>query len=58
MAQDVIITEMDCGTTEGISRGTDYRIGRNHIEPLRDRIVGRVALEDQRDYENNLIVLP
>ncbi|HEY1213380.1 MAG TPA: DNA-directed RNA polymerase subunit beta', partial [Bryobacteraceae bacterium] len=26
------------------------------IEPLRDRIVGRVALEDQRDYENNVIV--
>ena len=23
---------------------------------MRDRIVGRVALEDQRDYENNLIV--
>src|SRR5207302_1620088 len=26
------------------------------IEPLRDRIVGRVALEDQRDFEGNLIV--
>jgi len=26
------------------------------IEPLRDRIVGRVALENQRDYENNVIV--
>ena len=26
------------------------------IEPLRDRIVGRVALEDQRDYEGNVIV--
>jgi hypothetical protein len=26
------------------------------IEPLRDRIVGRVALEDQRDYEGNVLV--
>src|SRR6202166_1931683 len=26
------------------------------IEPLRDRIVGRVALEDQRDFEGNVIV--
>jgi DNA-directed RNA polymerase subunit beta' len=26
------------------------------IEPLRDRIVGRVALEDQKDYEGNIIV--
>ena len=26
------------------------------IEPLRDRIVGRVALEDQKDYEGNVIV--
>src|SRR5260370_12942303 len=26
------------------------------VEPLRDRIVGRVALEDQFDYEGNLIV--
>src|SRR5258708_33117754 len=26
------------------------------MEPLRDRIVGRVALEDQFDYEGNLIV--
>ena len=26
------------------------------LNRLRDRIVGRVALEDQRDYENNVIV--
>jgi len=26
------------------------------VEPLRDRIVGRVALEDQKDYEGNVIV--
>ena len=55
VAQDVIITENDCGTTEGIIVEPIIESGEI-IEALRDRIVGRVALEDQRDYENNLIV--
>src|ERR1700744_3159853 len=55
VAQDVIITEDDCGTTEGIIVEPIIESGEI-IEPLRDRIVGRVALEDQRDYENNIIV--
>ena len=55
MAQDVIISENDCGTTEGIYVEPIIESGEI-IEPLRDRIVGRVALEDQRDYEGNVIV--
>jgi len=55
VAQDVIITEQDCGTTEGIVVEPIIESGEI-IEPLRDRIVGRVALEDQRDYEGNVIV--
>jgi DNA-directed RNA polymerase subunit beta' len=55
VAQDVIITENDCGTTEGIIVEPIIESGEI-IEPLRDRIVGRVALEDQRDYEGNVIV--
>ncbi len=55
VAQDVIITEDDCGTTDGIYVEPIVESGEI-IEPLRDRIVGRVALEDQRDYENNVIV--
>ena len=55
VAQDVIITETDCGTTEGIFVEPIIESGEI-IEPLRDRIVGRVALEDQRDYEGNVIV--
>src|SRR5215469_9079867 len=55
VAQDVIITEDDCGTTEGIVVEPIIESGEI-IEPLRDRIVGRVALEDQRDYEGNVIV--
>ncbi|HTU45581.1 MAG TPA: DNA-directed RNA polymerase subunit beta' [Bryobacteraceae bacterium] len=55
VAQDVIITEDDCGTADGIYVEPIIESGEI-IEPLRDRIVGRVALEDQRDYENSVIV--
>jgi DNA-directed RNA polymerase subunit beta' len=55
VAQDVIISEMDCGTTEGIYVEPIIESGEI-IEPLRDRIVGRVAQEDQRDFEGNVIV--
>ena len=55
VAQDVIVTESDCGTSDGIYVEPIIESGEI-IEPLRDRIVGRVALEDQLDYEGNLIV--
>src|ERR1700724_37702 len=55
VAQDVIVTEDDCGTADGIYVEPIIESGEI-IEPLRDRIVGRVALEDQLDYEGNLIV--
>ncbi len=55
VAQDVIVTEVDCGTGEGIFVEPIIESGEI-IEPLRDRIVGRVALEDQKDYEGNVIV--
>src|SRR6266567_711709 len=55
VAQDVIISENDCGTTEGIYVEPIIESGEI-IEALRDRIVGRVALEDQKDYEGNVIV--
>ncbi|MGE5489059.1 MAG: DNA-directed RNA polymerase subunit beta' [bacterium] len=54
VAQDVIVTEDDCGTTNGIYVESIVESGEI-IEPLRDRIVGRVALEDLYDYEGNLI---
>jgi DNA-directed RNA polymerase subunit beta' len=55
VAQDVIVTECDCGTEDGIYVEPIIESGEI-IEPLRDRIVGRVALEDQLDYETNVIV--
>jgi DNA-directed RNA polymerase subunit beta' len=55
VAQDVIVTEHDCGTADGIYVEPIVESGEI-IESLRDRIVGRVALEDQYDYEGNIIV--
>ncbi len=55
VAQDVIITHADCGTNEGIYVEPIVESGEV-IEPLRDRIVGRVSLEEIRDYEGGLIV--
>ena len=42
VAQDVIITEIDCGTIDGIYV-TAIMEGGDILEPLRDRIVGRVS---------------
>ncbi len=48
VAQDVIVTSDDCGTIEGIHVGSIVESGEI-IEPLRDRIVGRVVLDDVKD---------
>src|SRR5216117_2274021 len=44
VAQDVIISEIDCGTLDGIEARAIVESGEI-IEPLRDRIVGRTTLE-------------
>ncbi|HEV8483145.1 MAG TPA: DNA-directed RNA polymerase subunit beta' [Blastocatellia bacterium] len=48
VAQDMIISEPDCGTAKGIW-ATAIVEGGEEIESLRDRIIGRVALDDVRD---------
>ena len=55
VAQDVIISEYDCGTVDGIYVAGIVEAGEI-IEPLRDRIVGRVSLEKIKDYDGNVIV--
>ena len=48
VAQDIIISELDCGTLDGIVSKAIVESGEI-IEPLRDRIIGRVVLEDVND---------
>ncbi|HEY2828965.1 MAG TPA: DNA-directed RNA polymerase subunit beta', partial [Thermoanaerobaculia bacterium] len=48
VAQDVIVTEEDCQTFDGIVV-TSIMEGGDILEPLRDRVVGRVSQEDVYD---------
>ena len=45
VAQDLVVTEEDCGTTEGLNMNPIIE-GGDVIEPLRDRILGRVLATD------------
>ncbi len=45
VAQDVIISEGDCGTLDGIEARAIVDSGGEIVERLSDRIIGRVALE-------------
>jgi DNA-directed RNA polymerase subunit beta' len=56
VAQDMVITEVDCGTLDGIWMSPLVE-GGEIIEPLGDRILGRVVLEDVKDpYTNEILV--
>jgi DNA-directed RNA polymerase subunit beta' len=48
VAQDVTITEEDCGTILGLEMSA-LKEGEDIIEPLRERIVGCVALDEVMD---------
>src|SRR5438128_2473446 len=48
VAQDAVISEFDCGTLDGI-RVAKLEEGGEVIQPLGDRILGRVVLEDVID---------
>jgi len=48
VAQDCIITELDCGTNRGLTVGAVVD-GGEVLEPLGDRILGRTACDDVLD---------
>ena len=56
VAQDVIVSEQDCGTLRGVYAEAIIRNGEE-VESLRDRIVGCTSLDDIIDpIEGNVIV--
>ena len=55
VAQDVVISELDCGTAQGIWIGA-LKDGEEIVEPLADRIVGRVLVEDAIDADDTEVV--
>jgi DNA-directed RNA polymerase subunit beta' len=54
VAQDVIIREEDCGTANGITV-SDIAVGKEIIEPLADRIIGRRAAEDLKEGKTPIV---
>ena len=57
VAQDVVITEIDCGTDDGLSM-TPVIEGGDIIESLGDRILGRVVARDVMKANSDEIVVP
>jgi DNA-directed RNA polymerase subunit beta' len=57
VAQDAVIAEFDCGTLDGI-RVTKLEDAGEVIQPLGDRILGRVALEDIVDPLTGEVLVP
>ncbi len=56
VAQDVIVREDDCGTTNGIEV-EEIKDGNESIEKLEDRIIGRVSAEEILDPETNEVIV-
>ncbi|MGQ9603434.1 MAG: DNA-directed RNA polymerase subunit beta' [bacterium] len=56
VAQDATITQEDCGTILGLDV-TPLKEGEEIIEPLGDRVLGRVAAEDVIDPLTNEIIV-
>ena len=56
VAQDVIVREIDCGTNK-YAEIEDIRDGQEIIEPLYDRIEGRISWEDIVNPENGEVIV-
>jgi DNA-directed RNA polymerase subunit beta' len=56
VCQDLVVTEDDCGTAEGVAKSALVE-GGEIVIPLRDRILGRVVIGDIRDPSNEKKVL-
>lgn len=56
VAQDAIISEIDCGTIKGVSTSA-LKEAEDIKEPLSERIVGRVSLQDVVDPISNEVIV-
>ncbi len=56
VAQDVVITEEDCGTLRGIATSA-LKDNEDIVEPLYDRILGRTSLHDVYDPASDKLIV-
>ena len=57
VAQDLVVTEHDCGTYDGLQM-TPLIEGGDVVEPLRERVLGRVVAEDVVKPGTTEVLLP
>ncbi len=57
VTQDLVVTEYDCGTTNGVSMKALIE-GGEVVEPLRERILGRVAAVDVLMPDTGTVLFP
>jgi DNA-directed RNA polymerase subunit beta' len=57
VAQDLVVTETDCGTTNGLTM-TPIVEGGDVVEGLGERVLGRVAAEDVLKPSGEAVVIP
>jgi DNA-directed RNA polymerase subunit beta' len=57
VAQDLVVTEHDCGTTDGLLMNPLIE-GGDVVEPLRERVLGRVVCEDVLIPGTDTVLLP
>ncbi len=57
VAQDLVITDLDCGTHDGLTM-TPLIEGGDVVEPLAERVLGRVVADDVLDQTGEKVVAP
>jgi DNA-directed RNA polymerase subunit beta' len=57
VAQDLVISDIDCGTQNGLTM-TPIIEGGDVVEPLVERVLGRVAAIDVTDPAGNTVLIP
>jgi DNA-directed RNA polymerase subunit beta' len=57
VAQDLVITEEDCGTSQGVTM-TPLIEGGDVVEPLHERVLGRVLAQDVTEPTAGTIIAP
>lgn len=58
VAQDLVVTEVDCGTDQGLLM-TAYIEGGEVVEPLAERVLGRVVADDViKPGSKNEVIIP
>ena len=57
VGQDLVISEQDCGTVNGITLAPIIE-GGDVVEPLSERVLGRVVIDDVTDAQGENVVIP